>query len=137
MFAGDFRFSADARERIVPGVDLALSGGLHLMTPRKRKSHSASRPVIGALARWETEGGALGSAGRGRDGRVPFSEQEAHILQCLGAAVLLQWNDLPTHVQRELFEHSIAGVEPREIALLKEQIARFLHKHKDDNRHRK
>jgi hypothetical protein len=51
--------------------------------------------------------------------------------------VLLQWNDLPTHVQRELFEHSIAGVEPREIALLKEQIARFLHKHKDDNRHRK
>jgi hypothetical protein len=107
------------------------------MTSRRRKSHSASRPHSGALARWETEGGALGSAGRGRDRHVPFSEQEAYILRCLGAAVLLQWNDLPTHVQRELFEHSIAGVEPREIALLKEQIARFLHKHKDDNRHRK
>ncbi len=52
------------------------------------------------------------------------------------AAVLLQWNDLPTHAQRELFEHSIASVEPRQIALLKEQIARFLHKHKDDNRER-
>jgi hypothetical protein len=102
------------------------------MTSKKRKRRSASRPRTGALARWETEGGAL-AAGRDRDRRVPLSEQEAHILQCLGAAVLLQWNDLPTHVQRELFEHSIAGVEPREIALLKEQIARFLHKHKDDN----
>jgi hypothetical protein len=66
-----------------------------------------------------------------------LSEEEADILQCLGAAVLLQWNDLPTHVQRELFEHSIAGVEPRKITMLKEQIARFLHKHKDDHRKRK
>jgi hypothetical protein len=57
-----------------------------------------------------------------------LSEQEAHILQ---------WNDLPTRVQRKLFEHSIAGVEPRKIPTLKEQIARFLHKHKDDNRERK
>jgi CRISPR/Cas system-associated endoribonuclease Cas2 len=46
----------------------------------------------------------------------------------------LHYRRSATHVQRELFEHSIAGVEPREIALLKEQIARFLHKHKDDNR---
>ena len=107
------------------------------MTSKKGKSRSASRPRTGALARWETEGGALGSAGPDGDSRVPLSEQEAHILQCLGAAVLLQWNDLPTHVQRELFEHSIAGVEPRKIIMLKEQIARFLHEHKDDNRERK
>jgi hypothetical protein len=60
-----------------------------------------------------------------------------HILKCLGAAVLLRWNDLPTHIQRELFEHSVVDVEPREIAMLKDQIARFLHKHKDDSRHRK
>jgi hypothetical protein len=66
-----------------------------------------------------------------------LSEQETHILKCLGAAVLLRWNDLPTHIQRELFEHSVVDVEPREIAMLKDQIARFLHKHKDDSRHRK
>ena len=102
------------------------------MTSKKGKSRSASRPRTRALARWETEGGALGSVGSDGDRRELLSEEEAHILQCLGAAVLLQWNDLPTHVQRELFEHSIAGVEPQEIALLKEQIARFLHKHKDE-----
>lgn len=105
------------------------------MTSKNPRRRIASRLRTGALTRWETEGGAL-AAGSDRDSRVPLSEQEAHILQCLGAAVLLQWNDLPTHVQRELFEHSIAGVEPREIALLKGQIARFLHEHKDDNRER-
>ena len=80
----------------------------------------------------------LSKAGDGRSiGKYRLSKQEARILQCLGAAVLLRWNDLPTHVQRELFEHSVAGVELGQIALLKEQIARFLHKHKDDNRERK
>ena len=70
-------------------------------------------------------------------GKYRLSKQEARILQRLGAAVLLRWNDLPTHVQRELFESSIAGVESRKITMLKEQIARFLHKHKDDHRERK
>ena len=56
-----------------------------------------------------------------------------HVLQRLGAAVLLQWNDLPTQVQREVFQSSTSAVEPAEIALLKMQIARFLHKHKDDD----
>jgi hypothetical protein len=107
------------------------------MTSKKGKSGSASRPRTRALAGWETEGGALGSAGPDGDRRELLSEEEAYILQCLGAAVLLQWNDLPTHVQRELFEHSIAGVELRKISMLKEQIARFLHKHKDDHRERK
>jgi hypothetical protein len=65
---------------------------------------------------------------------LPLAKQEEHILRCLGAAVLLQWNALPTHIQRELFGHSTSGVEPGEIAQLKEQIARFLHNHKDDHR---
>jgi hypothetical protein len=107
------------------------------MTSKKRKSRSASGPTTTDLARWETEGGALGSLWRGSvDRRVPLSEQETQILQYLGAAVLLRWNDLPTHIQRELFDHTLVDVEPREIAMLKDQIARFLHKHKDDNRDR-
>ncbi len=79
----------------------------------------------------------LSKVGDGRSiGKYRLSKQEARILQRLGAAVLLRWNDLPTHVQRQLFEHSVVGVEQGQIALLKEQIARFLHKHKDDNRER-
>jgi hypothetical protein len=48
--------------------------------------------------------------------------------------VLLRWNDLPTHIQRELFEHALVDVEPDKVTMLKEQIARFLHKHKDDSK---
>jgi len=105
------------------------------MTARKRKSRSASSAKPTALATWETEGGALGSVQiESGDTRVPLSEQEKRIIQCLGAAVLLRWNDLPTHIQRELFEHAVVDVEPRKVTTLKEQIARFLHTHKDDDK---
>ena len=121
---------------MLPGVDLALDKGYAKhMTSRKPKSRSPSSSNSTHLARWETEGGALGSSWRGRDDkRIPLSEQETHILTCLGAAVLLRWNDLPTHIQRELFQHSLVDVEPRKVTMLKEQIARFLHMHKDDNK---
>jgi hypothetical protein len=29
---------------------------------------------------------------------------EEHILWCLGAAVMMQWNTIPTKLQRELFD---------------------------------
>ena len=48
----------------------------------------------------------------------------------------MRWNELPTHIQRELFEHALVDVEAGKVAMLKEQIARFLHKHKDDNKNR-
>ncbi len=101
-------------------------------TPKRRK---ASNPLASALARWDSEGGAPGPASElSRDKPVPLSEEEGRILQCLGAAVLLQWNDLPTPIQRQLFEHAVSMGEARQTAQLKEQIARFLHKHKDDAR---
>ena len=101
-------------------------------TPKRRK---ASNPLASALARWESEGGAPGPAsGLSRDKTLPLSEEEERILQCLGAAVLLQWNDLPAPIQRQLFEHAVAMGEARHTAELKEQIARFLHTHKDDAR---
>jgi hypothetical protein len=79
------------------------------------------------------EGGALGSVHRGSGS---LSEQETHILQYLGSAVLLRWNELPTQIQCEFFEHALADVEPGEVMMLKEQIARFLRKHKDDSKSR-
>jgi hypothetical protein len=100
------------------------------MAAAKRKNRNASSPNTTALARWETEGGALGESGS------LLSEQETRILQYLGAAVLLRWNELPTHIQRELFEHALVDVEPGKVPMLKEQIARFLHKHKDDSKNR-
>ena len=102
-------------------------------TPKRRK---ASNPLAGALANWESEGGALlGPASElRRDKPAPLSEGEERILQCLGAAVLLQWNDLPTPIQRQLFEHAVSMGEAGQTAMLKEQIARFLHQHKDDER---
>ena len=101
-------------------------------TPKTRKPSNA---LASALASWESEGGAPGPASElSRDKPASLSEGEEHILQCLGAAVLLQWNDLPTPIQRQLFEHAVATGEARQTAQLKEQIARFLHTHKDDER---
>jgi hypothetical protein len=85
------------------------------------------------LDRWDTEGGAIGAqANECNDFQTLLSEEEAHILQFLGAAVLSQWNGLPTRIQRELFEHSFSVAAPRQIARLKKRIAQFLHDHKDD-----
>ena len=55
-----------------------------------------------------------------------------NILRCLGAAVIMRWNTIPTKLQRELFEDASAIVDTRQIAPLKEALARFLHDHKDD-----
>jgi hypothetical protein len=43
----------------------------------------------------------------------------------------MQWNDLPTKIQRHLFDDAISMGEPRHTAQLKERIARFLHRHKN------
>jgi len=101
------------------------------MTKAKNKSRDGSNLEITTLARWETEGGALGPAeGAGRQ----LSTREKEILQCLGAALLLKWNDLPTQIQREVFGHALVDIEPDKSIILKEQIARFLHTHKDDSK---
>jgi hypothetical protein len=106
------------------------------MIAKAPKRPRPSDSLASALARWGSEGGAPGPASEepSRDMPVPLSEQEGRILQCLGAAVLLQWNDLSTPIQRQLFEHAVAMGEARHTAQLEEQIARFLHKHKDDER---
>jgi hypothetical protein len=61
-----------------------------------------------------------------------LSPIEQGILQCLGAAVISQWSDLPTEVQKALFHDAVSIEDPRQSTSLREQIARFLHNHKDD-----
>jgi hypothetical protein len=84
--------------------------------------------LVRALARWEYEGGGLDSDWKKRDSLV---QEEEHILQCLGAAVITRWNNLPTEVQRDLFSSAVSLNEPLHTAELKQQIARFLHNHKN------
>lgn len=84
--------------------------------------------LLRALARWENEGGSLDPHWEKRAASI---QEEEHILHCLGAAVIRRWNNLPREVQRELFASAASVTEPLSTTELKEQIARFLHSHKD------
>jgi hypothetical protein len=68
-----------------------------------------------------------------RDNRTGLAEQEEKILKCLGAALIMRWNTLPTKLQRELFDHAGSIGDLYQTASLREPIARFLHDHKDDD----
>ena len=57
----------------------------------------------------------------------------ADVLRCLGAAVIMQWNTLPTLLQREIFDTAGSVGKLLETAALRGQIARFLHKHKNES----
>jgi hypothetical protein len=69
---------------------------------------------------------------RNGDTRAVFAEQEEQILRCLGAAVLMHWNTVPTKLQREFFDCASTLGEVQQTTLLKGRIARFLHNHKND-----
>jgi len=62
-----------------------------------------------------------------------LAAEEEHVLRCLGASVIMQWNTIPTKLQRELFDTAGSMGELLATAELRGQIARFLHKHKDDD----
>ena len=58
-----------------------------------------------ALARWEGEGGALWTLPKEKSAEtMTLADTERHVLHCLGAAVLLLWNELPVDIQRKIFE---------------------------------
>src|ERR1700749_89493 len=61
-----------------------------------------------------------------------LAAEEDLVLRCLGAAVILQWNALPTTLLREIFDTAGSVGKLLETAALRGQIARFLHKHKND-----
>jgi hypothetical protein len=71
------------------------------------------------------------------DGATPAAEEklaaeEEYILRCLGAALIMRWTTLPRKLQRELFDDAGTMGEVSNATALRGQIARFLHKHKDD-----
>jgi hypothetical protein len=86
-----------------------------------------------ALGRWDDGGGATGSSLDSELGPdLALQAAEERMLRCLGSAGIIQWNDLPTEIQRKLFEDATSMSDPPRQFELKQQIARFLHEHKDD-----
>jgi hypothetical protein len=65
-------------------------------------------------------------------GAIELAAQEEHVLRCLGAALIMQWNTLPQKLQRELFDNASSMGELLDTVSLRGQIARFLHSHKDN-----
>jgi|EndMetStandDraft_7_1072992.scaffolds.fasta_scaffold22714_2 hypothetical protein len=90
------------------------------------KAAKAASDKVAALERWEGEGGAQLPV---RQEVGSLSERERHILECLGGAVVSVWSELPTVVQRAIFE-AAASQAAYDVTRLREQIARFLHNHK-------
>jgi hypothetical protein len=62
-----------------------------------------------------------------------LAAEEEHVLRCLGASIIMQWNTIPTKLQRELFDTAGSMGQLLATAELRGQIARFLHKHKDED----
>jgi hypothetical protein len=75
-------------------------------------------------------------SGPSKDGNdsVALAGDEERILRCLGAALIMHWNTLPKKLQKELFDTAGAMDDLLDSEALRAQIARFLHKHKDDKR---
>jgi len=86
--------------------------------------------VANGLDRWDEEGGAPAALWPGPYETGDLLDVERRVLECLGAVQVSEWNNLPTDVQRRLFEHAASG-KSHDAALLKTGIARFLHDHKD------
>jgi hypothetical protein len=80
----------------------------------------AVRQKAKALARWEGEGGALGSP------RMTLDEADMRILARLGAALLVEWDVVSETVRGAIFETASTLHADRDAARIKSEIARFL-----------
>jgi hypothetical protein len=62
--------------------------------------------VANALDRWDAEGGAPAVSWPLPYETGDLLDAERRVLECLGAALVSEWNGLPTDVRRRLFEHA-------------------------------
>jgi hypothetical protein len=65
---------------------------------------------------------------------VLLAQQEEHVLRCLGAALIMQWDTLPAKLRRELFDNAGAMGELLHTHDLRGKVATFLRKHSDENK---
>src|SRR5450755_751462 len=52
-------------------------------------------------------------------GNATLGAEEGRILQCLGAALIMEWNTLPTGLQRDLFNETGSNGELLDSAILR------------------
>jgi hypothetical protein len=71
------------------------------------------------------------SSGQDRANAHTLADEEDHVLRCLGAALIMRWDTLPTKLRRDLFDNAGSMGALLETAALRGQIARFLHRHKN------
>jgi hypothetical protein len=105
--------------------------------PSQIRQHQDSSDSFGTLAdneEWLADNfnKTLQASDEKQPSYVTLAAEEEHVLRCLGASVIMQWNTIPTKLQRELFDTAGSMGELLATAELRGQIARFLHKHKDD-----
>lgn len=92
----------------------------------------AARTALADILRWRANS-AGSPASKDADAQaLTLAVDEDRILRCLGAAVIMRWNTIPTKLQRELFGNASSMGDLLEADALKGQVARFLHKHEDD-----
>jgi len=97
---------------------------------KQRNRHSALADNEQGLA--DDYDSALNAAEPDRARGLALAAEEEHVLRCLGAAIIMQWNALPKSMQPEIFDTAASVGQLLETAALRGQIARFLHKHRDD-----
>jgi hypothetical protein len=83
--------------------------------------------AISPLQHWEGEGGAPAMPA------VPAAlppRDDASLLAQLGAALVAEWDRLPTAVQRAVYERAVSTDARSDGDAVKREFARFLHDHK-------
>ena len=95
-----------------------------------RNHHSALADNEQGLA--DDYDSAVNAAEQDRARGLSLAAEEEHVLRCLGAAVIMQWNALPKTLQRGIFHTAGSVGKLLDTATLCGHIARFLHKHKND-----
>ena len=134
---GDLAIASDHRPRdssAQEAIDAWESEG-----GSSRGGSDAARAALADVAEWRANNASRHASHPDNDTLKNDAAQacalvgaEDQILRCLGAAVIMRWNTIPTKLQRELFDNASSVGELLQAGALKGQIARFLHKHKDD-----
>jgi hypothetical protein len=115
----------------VGGANVRQTVMVEAMVKKSSAGAKSKEQMATALDRWEGEGGAQTTPWALRYEGSTLADSDRQVLECLGAAVVSLWNDLPTDVQRSIFQH-IALNRAYDAVKLTAKIARFIHVHKDD-----
>lgn len=104
-------------------------------SPNERRDFQRLEQRFASLADNEQElaedhDSAVRIADQDRPRDAALADEEEYVLRCLGAALIMQWDTLPTSLQREIFDTAGSLGKLMETVSLRGQIARFLHKHK-------